>query len=316
MFSSSHLHVPGGVEVEVHPVVLFSVVDHYSRREEGQGRVIGTLLGTGAPVEIFSCFPVPHTESEEQVAVNTDFHATMLSLYQRVVGWYSTGDGVSDSSLLFHDFYGQDVERPVHLLVDLGLGTRRMSCKAYVSKQLSLGGATLGTSFEEGVRKLDRHYGYYLCALCSTKKGALFGETGTIGSNCSNVLRHTAGESHLRAWLADLPVDAEKPTLAKLQTSIAHKWLGSARSQRTTQTKVRVQRKAQKIATSAAVDAAVAAGRAAAGALTPVTPAATQLPPSYGVITPAAAAAWGAQMAAQAQAAAAQTAAATPTQTP
>ena len=61
---------------------------------------------------------------------------------------------------------------------------------------------------------------------------------------------------------------------------------------------------------------AALAGRAAAGALTPVTPAATQLPPSYGVITPAAAAAWGAQMAAQAQAAAAQTAAATPTQTP
>ena len=58
--------------------------------------------------------------------------------------------------------------------------------------------------------------------------------------------------------------------------------------------------------------------RAVAGALTPMTPAAaTQLPPSYGVITPAAAAAWGAQMAAQAQAAAAaQTAAATPTQTP
>jgi len=61
----------------------------------------------------------------------------------------------------------------------------------------------------------------------------------------------------------------------------------------------------------------VAAGQAAAGALTPMTSAAMQLPPSYGVITPAAAAAWGAQMAAQAQAAAAaQTAAATPTQTP
>ena len=190
------------------------------------------------------------------------------------------------------------------------------------------------------MRKLDRHFGYYQCSLCGKKKGALYGETGAIGY-CSNVLRHTAGESHLRAWLADLPVEAEKPTLAELQTcvllavcpsipargaltllsrrsqvvSIAHKWLGSARSQRTTQTKVRGQHKAQKIATNAAVDAAVAAGRAAAGALTPMTPAATQLPPSYGVITPAAAAAWGAQMAAQAQAAAAQTAAATPTQT-
>jgi len=120
-------------------------------------------------------------------------------------------------------------------------------------------------SVEKGMRKLDRHFGYYQCSLCGKKKGALYGETGTIGSNCANVLRHTAGESHLRAWLADLPVEAEKPTLAELQTSIAHKWLGSERSKRTTQTKVRVQRKAQKEATNAAVDAAVAAGRAVAG---------------------------------------------------
>ena len=50
-----------------------------------------------------------------------------------------------------------------------------------------------------------------------------------------------------------------------------------------------MQHKKQKIATNAAVDAAVAAGRAVAGALTPMTPAATQLPPSYRVIrTPAA----------------------------
>ena len=46
------------------------------------------------------------------------------------------------------------------------------------------------------MRKLDRHFGYYQCSLCGKKKGALYGETGTIGSNCSNVLRHTAGESH------------------------------------------------------------------------------------------------------------------------
>ena len=49
--------------------------------------MIGTLLGTvGADgvVEVDSCFPVPHTETEERVAVNTDFHATMLQLHQRV----------------------------------------------------------------------------------------------------------------------------------------------------------------------------------------------------------------------------------------
>eukprot|EP00962_Isochrysis_galbana_P003220 scaffold908_cov98-Isochrysis_galbana.AAC.2 len=56
-------------------------------------------MGTvrGKKVEVCSCFPVPHTHTEEQVAVSTDFHATMLALHQRVepgqqvVGWYSTG---------------------------------------------------------------------------------------------------------------------------------------------------------------------------------------------------------------------------------
>jgi translation initiation factor 3 subunit F len=192
MFNHSHLHAPGETEVEVHPVVLFSIADHYSRREEGQGRVIGTLLGTvrGKKVEVCSCFPVPHTHTEEQVAVSTDFHATMLALHQRVepdqqvVGWYSTGghrcathrraalrppslpphanrvapagccdcaptaspsplpaagEEVNSTSLLFHKFYGQDVQSPVHLLVDLGMGDRRMSSTAYISKELTLG---------------------------------------------------------------------------------------------------------------------------------------------------------------------------------
>jgi len=152
------LHVADEVACTVHPAVLFSIVDHYSRREEQQQRVIGTLLGTvddAGKVTVCSCFPVPHTETEEQVAVNTDFHATMLQLHQRVfpkqqvVGWYSTGEEVNDSSILFHDFYGQEVERPVHLLLDLGLGESRMSCKAYISAQLALGGMVLGTVFQD-----------------------------------------------------------------------------------------------------------------------------------------------------------------------
>ena len=40
------LHVADEVACTVHPAVLFSIVDHFSRREEDQQRVIGTLLGT------------------------------------------------------------------------------------------------------------------------------------------------------------------------------------------------------------------------------------------------------------------------------
>lgn len=34
------------IQVKVHPVVLLAILDHFQRRPEGQGRVIGTLLGT------------------------------------------------------------------------------------------------------------------------------------------------------------------------------------------------------------------------------------------------------------------------------
>lgn len=57
--------------VKIHPVVLFSIIDHYTRRNEGQDRVIGTLLGTvrDGEVEVRNCFPVPHNETEEQVSL-------------------------------------------------------------------------------------------------------------------------------------------------------------------------------------------------------------------------------------------------------
>ena len=55
--------------VSVNPVVLFSILDHYLRRQEKQHRVIGTLLGVrsedGSEVEVRNCFHVPHDESTQ-----------------------------------------------------------------------------------------------------------------------------------------------------------------------------------------------------------------------------------------------------------
>jgi hypothetical protein len=58
---------------QVHPLVLFNILDHYIRRNEGQERVIGTLLGVQSSsnsVTITNSFPVPHSEGE-QVRVYT-----------------------------------------------------------------------------------------------------------------------------------------------------------------------------------------------------------------------------------------------------
>lgn len=103
--------------VSVHPVALFSILDHYLRRSDPEPvaapadgeeaapksavssatptRVIGTLLGTRSEndVEIRSCFAVPHNETDEQVQVDMDYHRQMYELHQRVnpdeviVGW-------------------------------------------------------------------------------------------------------------------------------------------------------------------------------------------------------------------------------------
>jgi translation initiation factor 3 subunit F len=82
--------------ITIHPVSLFSILDHYLRRTDAQDRVIGTLLGihTDNEVEVRSSFAVLHSETDEQVAVDTDYHQTMYELHHKVnpkeviVGWF------------------------------------------------------------------------------------------------------------------------------------------------------------------------------------------------------------------------------------
>ncbi|KAH8086674.1 hypothetical protein JL720_7111 [Aureococcus anophagefferens] len=74
--------------VIVHPIVVFGILDHYIRRQEGQERVIGTLLGhldeeTGV-VEVSNAYAVPHTESGGEVAVGQAFNKSMFGLLSRV----------------------------------------------------------------------------------------------------------------------------------------------------------------------------------------------------------------------------------------
>lgn len=81
--------------VIIHPVALFSILDHYLRRTDAQERVIGTLLGTrtDTEIEVHNCFAVLHSETSEQVAVDMEYHRTMYELHHKVnpkeviVGW-------------------------------------------------------------------------------------------------------------------------------------------------------------------------------------------------------------------------------------
>lgn len=143
--------------VRVHPVVVFTISDAYIRRNENQERVIGTLLGTigDGVVDITNCYAVPHSESNDQVAVDVVHHQTMAELQKRVngreriVGWFSTGTDVSGSDALIHNFYTNECANPIHLILDTSLNGQDRAVKAYVSRVLSIQGNQLAREFQE-----------------------------------------------------------------------------------------------------------------------------------------------------------------------
>ncbi|CAK9326247.1 unnamed protein product [Citrullus colocynthis] len=146
------------LSAKVHPLVIFNICDCYVRRPDQADRVIGTLLGSVLPdgtVDIRNSYAVPHNEFSDQVALDIDYHHNMLSSHQKVnpkeviVGWYSTGTGVTGGSALIHEFYSREVGNPIHLTVDTGFKNGEGTIKAYISVNLSLGDRQLAAQFQE-----------------------------------------------------------------------------------------------------------------------------------------------------------------------
>jgi len=72
-------------KVLVHPVALFGIVDGYERRNEDAKRVIGTLVGVvdKGVVEVKNYFTVPHQETEDEVALEMEYAASMFELHKK-----------------------------------------------------------------------------------------------------------------------------------------------------------------------------------------------------------------------------------------
>ncbi|KAF7352518.1 Eukaryotic translation initiation factor 3 subunit F [Mycena venus] len=138
--------------ITIHPVALFSILDHYLRRnDELQPRVIGTLLGTRSPdnttIHVRSSFAVLHSENEEQVAVDMEYHRTMYELHSRVtpketiVGWYSTGSNLNTYSALIQNFYSQETapHQAIHVALNTGAEEgEEAGVQAYVSSPVGV----------------------------------------------------------------------------------------------------------------------------------------------------------------------------------
>ncbi|KAF7720061.1 Eukaryotic translation initiation factor 3 subunit F [Penicillium ucsense] len=135
------------LNVVIQPQAIFSILDHSLRRNADQERVIGTLLGTrsedGGEVEVRSAFAVGHSEAEDQVEVDMEYHKQMLALHLKanprevLVGWYATSSELNTFSALIQNFYsgqgdGTWPHPAVHLTVSTEAG-KDLETRAYIS---------------------------------------------------------------------------------------------------------------------------------------------------------------------------------------
>ena len=110
--------------------------------------MIGTLLGAVRPdgsVDVRNSYAVPHNEQNGQVFVDVEFHRAMAELHakvnpaERVVGWYSTGDGVVPTDALIHEFFAHECAAPVHVTLDAGFAGQGKLMRAWTGKSVAIG---------------------------------------------------------------------------------------------------------------------------------------------------------------------------------
>ena len=147
----------------MHPIALFSILDHHVRRTARQARVIGTLLGhvdERGTVVVTNAFPVPHVEEDDSdIKLGVDFNNTMLAMYRKVnsnesiIGWYATaGDQgiIQEGSVYIHQHYAEICENDaVHVVIDTAFESGRLEVKCFRNTLLAIEDEHVAAQFEE-----------------------------------------------------------------------------------------------------------------------------------------------------------------------
>ncbi|RWS05059.1 eukaryotic translation initiation factor 3 subunit F-like protein [Dinothrombium tinctorium] len=198
--------------VRIHPVVLFSILDAYERRQPDQNRVIGTLLGThdkSGNVEISNCFVVQHREANKEVAIDIEVAKDLYELHRRVnaneviVGWFATGGGeVNEYSVLIHDYYSRETSNPIHVTVDPVKDG--ISLKAYVSTPFGVPNKITGTMFSP-IKSVQTAAGYDTemvgLKACMASSGINDGKKMTFDTELDMILSSTKKSQDIIATL-------------------------------------------------------------------------------------------------------------------
>jgi translation initiation factor 3 subunit F len=150
------------ISCNLHPVVMFQILDHHTRRNVEEGRVVGALLGSvgsDGSVSLKNAFSMSHDDVTHgaQAYEFNQFFDTMVDLHRRVnsreqvVGWYTTSkssdagkdDVIGDDDVALHSFFERKIgeKHPCILLrVDSNIQqATKLGISAFVASNMSLG---------------------------------------------------------------------------------------------------------------------------------------------------------------------------------
>jgi 26S proteasome regulatory subunit N8 len=133
------------VIVEVHPLVLLSVVDHFNRMGKigNQKRVVGVLLGSWSSknhLDVSNSFAVPFDEDEKDSTVWYLDHQYLEQMYamfkkvnakERIVGWYHTGPKLHPNDIAINDLVRQYCSQSVLVIIDAKPSSIGLPTEAY-----------------------------------------------------------------------------------------------------------------------------------------------------------------------------------------
>uniref|UniRef100_A0A0K0F9F4 26S proteasome non-ATPase regulatory subunit 7 (inferred by orthology to a human protein) n=1 Tax=Strongyloides venezuelensis TaxID=75913 RepID=A0A0K0F9F4_STRVS len=130
-------------KVTVHPLVLLSVVDHFTRISKVQKvkRVVGVLLGSGGPgktLDIANSFAVPFDEDEKGTwFVDVDYLESMFHMFykvaakEKIVGWYHTGPKLCKNDIAINELLMKYTPNPVLVIIQAQPSSSGLPTEAY-----------------------------------------------------------------------------------------------------------------------------------------------------------------------------------------
>jgi len=149
-------------KVVIHPTVLLSVVDHYSRTGslENRKRVVGILLGTHTSdgvVEVTTSFAAVYDEEQtpEFWFLSGDYVEEMAAMLKKVnakekiVGWYHTGPKLCSNDVEINQKMTRFCTQPVLVVIDPQYLESSHPTEAYLSvSEVHDDGTPVSTTFE------------------------------------------------------------------------------------------------------------------------------------------------------------------------